>query len=55
MKLLKSRTFWTLVVMFVVNGYAAVSKNVPANVDVIINLVLTSAGAYFHTNPSQQY
>lgn len=55
MKLLKSRTFWTLVVMFVVNGYAAISKQVPANVDVIANVLLSMLASYFHTNPSQTY
>lgn len=41
--------------MFVVNGYSAISHSVPANVDVIINVLLTGLSAYFHTNPSQQY
>lgn len=46
--LLKSRTFWSFVVMFLVNGYAAISGNVPAGADVVINLVLTTLGSYFH-------
>lgn len=41
--------------MFVVNGYAAISKSVPANLDVVLNVLLTGLSAYFHTNPSQQY
>lgn len=55
MKLFYSRTFWTLVIMFVVNGYAAISHNVPANVDVVLNTLLTGLSAYFHLNPSQVY
>lgn len=46
--LLKSRTFWTVVVMFVVNGYASISGQVPGNIDMIINLVLTTLASYFH-------
>lgn len=53
--ILKSRTFWTLIVMFVVNGYAAISGQVPAGADVIINLVLTTLSTYFHVTPSQTY
>lgn len=55
MKLLQSRTFWSLVVLFVVNGYASISGQVPAGVDVIVNLVLTTLATYFHTNPSTTY
>ena len=33
---------------FVVNGYAAISGQVPAGVDMIVNLVLSSLASYFH-------
>lgn len=46
--LLRSKTFWTLVVIFLVNGYAAVSSQVPAGADVLINGILTIAASYFH-------
>ncbi len=55
MKLLSSRTFWTLVLMFVINGYAAIKGTVPGGVDVAINLMLSTLAAYFHVNPSQTY
>lgn len=48
--ILKSRTFWTLVVMFVVNGYAAISGHVPAGADTIVNFALTSLATYFHVD-----
>lgn len=51
----KSKTFWTLALMFVMNGYAAVSGQIPAGVDVIVNLALSTAATYFHVNPSQAY
>lgn len=51
----KSRTFWTLALMFVINGHAAISGQVPSGVDVIVNFVLSSAAAYFHISPSQNY
>ena len=46
--LLRSKTFWTIVLAFVVNGYAAISGQVPAGVDMIVNLVLSSLASYFH-------
>lgn len=52
--LFKSRTFWSLVVMFVVNGYAAISGQVPSGIDMVINFALTSLATYFHINKSAQ-
>lgn len=52
---LKSRTFWTLVAIFVVNGGNAIAPMLPPNVQIITNLVLLALANYFHTNPSQQY
>lgn len=42
-----------MVVLFLVNGYAAVSGQVPAGVDVIVNLVLTTLASYFHLSGVQ--
>lgn len=52
--LFRSRTFWTLVLMFVVNGYAAISGHIPGNYDMIVNLVLTSLASYFHVEKQVQ-
>lgn len=51
----RSRTFWMLAIMFVTNGYAAISGQVPGPVDVIVNLVLSTMATYFHVTPSQNY
>jgi hypothetical protein len=37
------------------NGYAAISGQVPASASVIINLLATILASYFHVNPSQSY
>lgn len=55
--LLKSRTFWTVAVVFVYNGLVAVTGTIPnipwlSDVINILGLVMAS---YFHVNPSQNY
>lgn len=52
---LSSRTFWTLVVLFVINSIHANSGMIPTGIMDILNPILTFAGAYFHVNPSQSY
>lgn len=51
---LKSRTFWTIVVMFCVNGYAAISGQIPSNVDMVVNFALSSLATYFHIDKQVQ-
>jgi hypothetical protein len=46
--LLKSRTFWTLVFIFVFNGYSAISGQIPAGADIVINAALTTIASLFH-------
>jgi len=46
--LLKSRTFWTSVLLFAFNGFAAISGSVPSSWSVPINFVLGALVAYFH-------
>ena len=46
--LLRSRTFWTLVVVFLYNGYAAISGQLPGNVTVVVDLIFTALASYFH-------
>lgn len=53
--LLKSRTFWTLVVMFAYNGFAAISSQLSPDLTLIVNFVLGSFATYFHISPSQNY
>lgn len=55
MSFLKSRTFYTLLVTFLLNGYNAISPSVSPDVAVIVNAVLMMLATYFHVNPSQNY
>lgn len=52
---LKSRTFWTLVVLFVVNGVASVHSMIPAGWVPLVDGFLGVLTIYFHVNPSQNY
>lgn len=51
----KSRTFWTVVAMFVVGGGNAVLPVIPASWDAALMFVLSGLATYFHINPSQTY
>jgi hypothetical protein len=46
--LLKSKTFWSAVLLFLFNGFTAVSGSVPSTYSVPINFVLTALIGYFH-------
>jgi hypothetical protein len=46
--LLKSRTFWVIVIAFLYNGYVAISGQVPANYTVIIDAVFGILQTFFH-------
>lgn len=52
---LKSRTFWTIVAMFVISGGTAIIPNLPAAIQPILTGFLGILAIYYHTNPSQQY
>lgn len=54
-KVLSSRTTWTLVAMFVVNGFQAISPSLPSGIVDFVNLALSLLVGYFHINPSQTY
>lgn len=51
--LLRSRTFWTLVLMFIVNGWAAISGQLSGPYIPVIDFVLTSVASYFHLKTGQ--
>lgn len=51
----KSRTFWTVVVMFVVGGGTAIDPVLPVAIQVPVMGLLGVAAIYFHINPSQPY
>lgn len=46
--LLKSKTFWSAVLLFVFNGFNAISGSIPSAYSVPINFVLTALVGYFH-------
>ncbi len=46
-KLLKSRTFWTLVVLFVVNGVEGIRNAIPGDALPVIDGILTFLTIYF--------
>ncbi len=50
-----SKTFWTVVAMFVVGGGNAIVPVLPTAVQAIVMLVLSGMATYFHVNPSQPY
>ena len=51
--MLKSRTFWTVVVMLVFNLIPQLP--VDQGVKDLVNGILTLLATYFHINPSQNY
>ena len=55
MQVFKSRTIWTLVIMFLINGVNGLTGMVNNDIITIINVVLTALAGYFKLNPSQSY
>lgn len=51
----KSRTFWTIIAMFVIGGGNAVIPVIPPGLQAIAMLIFSGMATYFHVNPSQQY
>lgn len=55
MKALKSRTVWTIALIFVVGGTEALVGVVPDTLTTPILFVLSVMATYFKVNPSQKY
>lgn len=53
--ILKSRTVWTLVALFLVNGVAGIHDAIPESALPAIDGLLGILVVYFHINPSQKY
>lgn len=51
--LLRSKTFWTIVAMFVVGGLNAISPVITAQAQTVLELVLTFIASYFHLQTGQ--
>ncbi len=47
LKLMKSRTFWTVIVLFVVNGIEGIREYIPANSLPLIDGILGILTIYF--------
>jgi len=52
---LKSRTVWTILALFVLNGLPAVTNMLPETWLPTVNITLTVLAMYFKVNPSQNY
>jgi hypothetical protein len=48
---LKSRTVWTIVVLFIINGVTGIQDSIPANIMDILNPILGLLAIYFRINP----
>lgn len=55
MKLIRSRTVWVIVLMFLVGGTSAVEGYIPAGYLTLIQGILGVLAIYFRLNPSQSY
>lgn len=47
MKWIYSRTIWTLVFMFVFNGWTAISGEFDPNIALVVNAILAALAGYF--------
>ncbi|MDP3795073.1 MAG: hypothetical protein Q8R13_04045 [bacterium] len=55
LQIFKSRTVWTLIAMFAINGFAAVQEEMPREYLPVINAVVMAAGIYFRVYPRQRF
>lgn len=53
--LLKSRQFWTIVVIFVVNGFASIKEMIPAGWLIWVDALLGVLAVYFRVYPRQGF
>lgn len=53
--MIKSRTFWTIVFMFVVGGLNQTTQFLSPEAATTLTGLLGILATYFHLNPSQQY
>lgn len=54
-KALRSRTTWTIIVMFIIGGVEAVTQFIPDTIETPLLGVLGLLAVYFKLNPSQDY
>ncbi len=51
--LLRSRTFWTIVAMFVIGGGNAIVPVLPESIQVVGMFALSALASYFHLSTGQ--
>jgi len=54
-KIFKSRTVWTVLIMFVLGGVQAIEQSFTPELFLFIQGSLTFLAGYFKVNPSQNY
>ena len=54
MNFLKSRTVWTIIVLFVINGVEGIRGVIPANALPIVDAVLSVLAVYFRVKPNAE-
>ncbi|MCF7843894.1 hypothetical protein K9M47_03275 [Candidatus Gracilibacteria bacterium] len=55
MKIFKSRTFWTIFVMFIASGMQALEPFLAPDAFIALQAILSVFASYFKANPSQTY
>lgn len=54
-KILKSRTVWTVVILFLINGVTAIREFFPPNLLPLVDGLLGIATIYFRANPKVEF
>ena len=55
MKFIKSKTNWTIAIMFLVGGVEAIAQFIPEAIETPLLGVLAALAFMFKMNPSQEY
>jgi len=54
-KLFQSRTVWTIVVLFIINGVGGIRDFIPPNLLPLIDGLLSILAVYFRANPKVDF
>ena len=55
MKIFKSRTVWTIIILFIVNGIQGIHSYIPTDIMPIVNALLGLAAIYFRVKPKVDF
>lgn len=55
MKILKSRTVWAVIALFVINGFTGIRESIPVGWLPYLDGVLGLLAIYFRANPKQEF